>query len=50
VEGAIELHTEQYGPRGLAAGDCAYLDSSMGHGCISTSEQDALVFWVHTAS
>jgi hypothetical protein len=31
-------------------GDCAYLDSAMGHACISTGEEDALVFWVHTAS
>ena len=49
LEGEVELHTEHYGPVRLAAGDCAYLDSIMGHGCLSTSEQDALVFWVHTA-
>lgn len=46
LKGRVELHTEHYQPAILAEGDCAYLDSSMGHGCISADDQDAIVFWV----
>ena len=46
LKGRVELHTEHYQPAILAEGDCAYLDSSMGHGCISAGDQDAIVFWV----
>ena len=48
LEGEIELHTEHYAPVRLGPGDCAYFDSSMGHACISTKEEEALVFWVST--
>lgn len=48
LEGEIELHTEHYASMRLGPGDCAYFDSSMGHACISTQEQEALVFWVST--
>ncbi len=48
LEGKIELHTEHYATARLGPGDCAYLDSSMGHACVSTGEDDALVFWVST--
>lgn len=48
LEGEIELHTEHYASVRLGPGDCAYLDSSMGHACISTQEAEALVFWVST--
>ena len=46
LEGEVELHTEQYEPVRLTSGDCAYLDSTMGHGCISAGDEDAVVFWV----
>ena len=48
LEGEIELHTEHYAPVCLGPVDCAYFDSSMGHACISTKEEEALVFWVST--
>ncbi len=50
VEGEVELYTEHYSLVRLGPGDCAYFDSSMGHGCISTTEEDALVFWVSMPS
>ncbi len=50
LEGEVELHTEHYGPTRLAKGDCAYLDSTMGHGCLSVGAEDALVFWVSIVS
>lgn len=50
LEGEIEVHTEHYAPARLAKGDCAYFDSTMGHACISTGKQDAVVFWVSTPS
>ena len=50
IEGEVELYTEHYALVRLGPGDSAYFDSSMGHGCISTKEEDALVFWVSTPS
>ncbi|WP_299665645.1 XRE family transcriptional regulator [uncultured Ruegeria sp.] len=44
--GEVILHTEHYAPVHLAAGDCAYIDSSMGHICLRGSDEDAFVFWV----
>lgn len=44
--GEIILHTEHYAPVRLRAGDCAYIDSSMGHMCIRGSDEEAKVFWV----
>ena len=49
LQGQVELHTEFYQPERLGVGDCAYLDSRMGHRVISVSPQDALVLWVSTA-
>ena len=43
VEGAVELHTDFYGPEVLQAGDCAYIDSEMGHACIAISEEPAWI-------
>ena len=48
LEGEVEMATEFYEPERLAAGDCAYLDSRMGHRVISVSPQDAVVLWVST--
>ena len=44
--GEVVLYTEHYTPVRLASGDCAYIDSTMGHVCIRGSDEDALVFWV----
>jgi transcriptional regulator with XRE-family HTH domain len=47
LQGEVELFTEFYEPEHLASGDCAYLDSRMGHRVISRSAEDAQVLWVH---
>jgi transcriptional regulator with XRE-family HTH domain len=47
IEGAIEVHTEFYGPVVLAAGQCTYLDSSMGHAyVVADGHDEALVLGV----
>ncbi len=48
LQGKIELFTEFYEPERLGAGDCAYLDSRMGHRVISVSKAHAQVLWVST--
>lgn len=46
ISGSVTLHTEHYRPLDLGTGDSVYYDSGMGHGCVSTSEEDAQVLWV----
>ena len=46
LSGELTLHTEHYRPLHLKSGDSVYYDSGMGHGCVSTSEEDAKVLWV----
>jgi transcriptional regulator with XRE-family HTH domain len=46
ISGELTLFTEHYRPLALKAGDSVYYDSGMGHGCISTSEEDAKILWV----
>lgn len=48
LSGEIRLFTEVYEPTTLKAGDSIYLDSRMGHACVSVSPQDAEVLWVCT--
>ncbi len=48
VSGEVTLYTEFYSPISLREGDCAYIDSTMGHVCLKGSEEDAVVFWVCT--
>lgn len=48
ISGEVVLHTEFYSPVTLRAGDCAYIDSSMGHVCLKGSDEDAKIFWVCT--
>lgn len=43
IAGAIELHTEHYAPQRLAAGESAYIDSSMSHAFVSVGAGDAHV-------
>lgn len=50
LDGTVEVLTEHYKPLRLVAGDCAYFDSTMGHGCISVGEDDARIFWVSTSN
>jgi len=46
LSGELEFHTEHYKPVVMEAGDSIYYDSSMGHGCVSISKEDAKVLWV----
>ena len=46
LSGTITLFTEHYRPLPMKAGDSVYYDSGMGHYCISTSKEDAVVLWV----
>ena len=48
LDGEVDLLTEFYEPERLRQGDCAYLDSLMGHRLVSVSPQDAVVLWVST--
>jgi len=49
LEGAIELHTEHYAPTLLKAGDCAYIDSTMGHAYLAASDGPCRTVSVCTA-
>lgn len=46
VLGSRSVLLEHYRPLSMKAGDSLYYDSGMGHGCISTSGEDARVLWV----
>ncbi|MDP6967852.1 MAG: XRE family transcriptional regulator [Gammaproteobacteria bacterium] len=46
LEGQVTVYTEEYEPLVLNEGDSSYFDSTMGHAVVSSSEEDALVFWV----
>ncbi len=46
LRGELVFYSEHYRPLPMKAGDSIYYDSAMGHGCVSTSEEDAQVLWV----
>ena len=46
LSGELTFMSEHYRPLKMVAGDSIYYDSGMGHGCISTSKEDAMVLWV----
>jgi transcriptional regulator with XRE-family HTH domain len=46
LSGEVILYTEHYRPLRMGPGDSVYYDSGMGHGCVSTSAEDARVLWV----
>lgn len=48
ISGNVVLYTEFYSPIELGPGDCAYIDSSMGHACVRAGATDAKIFWVCT--
>lgn len=50
LEGNVEVRSEFYSPLTLAAGDCIYFDSTMGHALLSSGETDARILWVATDS
>ncbi len=46
LEGAVTIYTEFYEPVELSVGDCIYLDCRMGHACVSSSREDAVMLWI----
>ncbi len=46
ISGELIFVSEHYRPLPMKPGDSLYYDSGMGHGCISTSKEDARVLWV----
>lgn len=46
LSGELIFFSEHYRPLAMKAGDSIYYDSGMGHGCLSTGEEDARVLWV----
>lgn len=46
ISGELQFVSEHYRPLPMKAGDSVYYDAGMGHGCISTSVEDAVVLWV----
>jgi transcriptional regulator with XRE-family HTH domain len=50
LEGEIEVHTEQYAPFILKAGESVYLDSTMGHAYLAKSEHLCRIIGVCSAS
>ncbi|MBO9398827.1 helix-turn-helix transcriptional regulator [Shimia sp. R9_1] len=46
ISGELTFLSEHYRPLAMKAGDSIYYDSAMGHGCVSTSDEDAQVLWV----
>jgi transcriptional regulator with XRE-family HTH domain len=46
LEGAVTIYTELYEPIELQAGDSIYLDCRMGHACVTSSPQDAVMLWI----
>lgn len=46
LSGELIFLSEHYRPLPMKAGDSLYYDSGMGHGCISTSDEDAKILWV----
>lgn len=50
LSGELVFVSEHYRALPMKAGDSLYYDSGMGHGCISTSKEDAVVLWVSLES
>jgi len=48
LHGQIKVFTEFYTEETLSIGDGIYLDSQMGHACVSVSREEAEVLWVST--
>ncbi len=46
LEGEMTVHTELYAPLEMGPGDSLYLDGRMGHACLSTGAEDAVILWV----
>lgn len=46
LEGTVTIYTEFYEPIDLQMGDSIYLDCRMGHACVTSSPQDAVMLWI----
>ncbi|MEM7172571.1 MAG: XRE family transcriptional regulator [Pseudomonadota bacterium] len=49
LSGKVLFYSEFYEPVALGEGDSAYYDAAMGHACVSTGPEDAVVLWVTAA-
>jgi DNA-binding XRE family transcriptional regulator len=49
INGEVRVFTEFYEPADLVQGDSMYMDSTMGHGVISTSDDDAVILVNHAS-
>jgi len=46
LDGAVTIYTEFYEPIELRVGDSIYLDCRMGHACVTSSRNDAVMLWI----
>ena len=46
LDGAVTIYTEFYEPIELGVGDSIYLDCRMGHACVTSSPNDAVMLWI----
>lgn len=46
ITGKIVIHTDNYEPITMEAGDSCYFDSRMGHAIVSAGDEDAKVIWI----
>lgn len=46
LDGAVTIYTEFYEPVELGVGDSIYLDCRMGHACVTSSPNDAVMLWI----
>lgn len=49
LKGEIEVHTDHYAPRRLTTGESVYIDSTMGHGFVAVSEDEAVIACICSA-
>lgn len=50
LEGAVDLHTDQYAPTRMNVGDSVYFDAGMGHAWVAASEGPCRILSVFSAS
>jgi transcriptional regulator with XRE-family HTH domain len=46
LAGTVTLHTEHYAPTRLEVGDSCYFDSTMGHACVASGDEEARILWI----
>lgn len=46
IAGSMRFYSEHYEPVELGVGESVYFDGRLGHACVTTSADDAIVLWV----